>query len=385
MKSTVLQPGARHAYLQSRFLYRAGILQRLYTDFALADHWLAQSLARVAPRQSWRSKITRRTVAEIPQSKIRLFPGAARQSRVGRPDPWPISARDLSQTDVYFTQYYSGGHGLRERVKPGAKIVADVFTVPSTHKIVNAECERFPQWGERPWDETLNAQYESFTRDMLEDCDALFCPAPWVIEDVASYGEQYRAKCMLVPYGSSLIFPSKPSPVPRRVLFAGTITLRKGPQYVKQAAEMLPHYTFVFAGSISEAAARQLDGNNVELLGHISKARMAEEYANADVFVLPSLAEGSAGVVLEAMSAGLPVVATRNAGVDFEDGEAGIYVLNSDGSAIAAALLAICEDRDRRDTMSQAAFVRSGTYGNDAWEECFTSAIRRVHEGLAAQ
>nr|WP_298931691.1 glycosyltransferase family 4 protein [uncultured Erythrobacter sp.] len=297
--------------------------------------------------------------------------------------PWPISTKDLAETDVYFTQYYSGGHGLRERARDGSKIVSDVFTVPSTHMIVNAECERFPEWGERAWDDGLNSQYESFTVDMLEDCDALFCPAQSVIDDVASYGSQYREKCMLVPYGSSLAFPSKVLPTPRRILFAGTVTLRKGPQYVKEAAELLAGsgFTFVFAGSVSNAAAAQLQGANIELLGHVSKKQMASEYSRADVFVLPSLAEGSAGVVLEAMSAGLPVVVTKNAGVDFADGDAGIYVPECDGSAIAAALEKICNDRDYRKVMSDAALKRAGEYDNAAWESRFVESIKRVHSG----
>ncbi|MCK0129804.1 glycosyltransferase family 4 protein [Erythrobacter sp. F6033] len=360
------------------------MLQRIYTDFAMADHAVSKALAKFTPKQSLRAKLSRRTIAEIPQSKISLFTKAARQNRIGRPDPWPVSAKDLAETDVYFTQYYSGGHGLRERAKSGSKIVSDVFTVPSTHKIVNAECERFPEWGERAWDDALNAQYERFTLDMLEDCDGLFCPAQSVIDDVGGYGSQYREKCMLVPYGSSLSFPSKVLPTPRRVLFAGTITLRKGPQYVKQAADLLAKagFTFVFAGGISDTAAAQLEGDNIELLGHVSKEQMATEYSRADVFVLPSLAEGSAGVVLEAMSAGLPVVATRKAGVDFADGEAGIYVPECDGGAIAAALEKICNDRDRRSMMSNAALERAGEYDNAAWEQCFVDSIKRVHAGL---
>lgn len=385
MKVTVFQPGARHNYLQSRFLYRAGALQRLYTDFALADHGGARILSTLAPTAALRGKFARRTVAEIPQSKIRLFPASARHNREGRPEDWPVTRADLEQTSVHFTQYYAGGHGLRERASPAAKIVSDVFIIPSAHKIVNEECHLFPEWGEVAFDEVLNDRYESFTRDMLEDCDALFCPAQSVIDDVAGYGEAYRDKCLLVPYGSSLTFPSPTYPEPRRVLFAGEVSLRKGPQYVKRAAELLASrgegYTFVFAGHFDEAAARQLEGDNIELLGHISKDRMMAEYARADVFVLPSLAEGSAGVVLEAMSAGLPVVVTRNAGVDFTDGEAGIYVPLRDGEAIASALETICEDRERRAAMSRAALSRSQAYGHSAWESLFVRSLEAVHQG----
>ncbi len=385
LKVTVFQPGARHNYLQSRFLHRAGALQRLYTDFALADHIGAKLLRALAPTAALRGKFARRTVAEIPQSKIRLFPPSARHNRDGRPEDWPVTRADLEQTSVHFTQYYAGGHGLRDRASPEAKIVSDVFIIPSAHKIVNEECHLFPQWGEAAFDDVLNDRYESFTHDMLEDCDALFCPAQSVIDDVAAYGEAYRDKCLLVPYGSSLTFPAATQAEPRRILFAGSVSLRKGPQYVKRAAELLATrnegYTFVFAGDIGEEAASQLEGDNVELLGHISKDRMIAEYSRADVFVLPSLAEGSAGVVLEAMSAGLPVVVTRNAGVDFTDGEAGIYVDLRDGEAIASALETICEDRERRAEMSEAAKRRSQAYGHSEWESLFVRSLEGVHRG----
>lgn len=382
MKVTVLQPGARHNYSQSRFLHQCGSLQRLYTDFALGDGPLSRLVRNLIPSAQRRAKFSRRIAAGLPQSRIRLFPASARQNRVGRPANWPILHRDLAETDVFFTQYYAGGHGLRPRIRPDAKIVADVFTVPSTHKIVNAECARFPEWDERPFDEALSARYEQFTRDMLDDCDALFCPAQSVIGDIASYGPQYAAKCILVPYGSSLSFPHAVEPEPRRILFAGSLTLRKGPQYVKMAADLLartePGFTFVFAGSVSDVARRQLEGPNVEILGHLSKERMVEEFSRADVFILPSLAEGSAGVVLEAMSAGLPVVVSRGAGVDFDDGGPGAYVPDRDPDAIAEALVRICGDRTLREHMSRAAQTRAGAYDNAVWAQHFVGALRAV-------
>jgi len=327
--------------------------------------------------------VRRRTVAELPGQLINLYPFSAWENREGRPPDWPITRSDLSATDIFFTQYYAGGHGLRSRIASSAKIVSDVFIVPSAHKLVNEECDRFPGWKERRLDIEKSAQYEDFTLDMLEDCDALFCPANAVVDDVAEYGEQYRAKCHVVPYSSSLHTRVEPRTQPRRVLFAGTMTLRKGPQYLKMAADLLraqgEDFTFVFAGGISDDARRQLEGPGIEVLGHISKERLVNEYERGDVFVLPSIAEGSAGVVLEAMGAGLPVVVTRNAGVDFVDGESGIYVPVRDAGAIAEALVRICSDRSRRDAMSAAAIRRAHYYGHAEWEERFIEALQIVH------
>lgn len=381
LKVTLLQPGARHNYALIRHLHHADCLQRLYTDFALADSFVSRAATSLLPSR-FRDKARRRIAREIPAAKIRRLPEVRKQNRVGRPEPWRIDAVDLKATDIFYAQYYSGGHGLRERIRPDAKIVSDVFTLPSTHKIVNEECRRFPLWGESPFPPELSERYEVFTHDMLEDSDALFCPAPAVLEDVCSYDPSYRSKCVLVPYGSSLRVTDEVDPVEQRVLFAGTITVRKGPQYVKAAADRLlreaPGMRFVFAGSCSQAARTQLEGDNIEVLGHLSKLQMAEEFSKADVFVLPSLAEGSAGVVLEAMAAGVPVVVTRSAGVDFADGGPGYIVLERDVDALVDRIRTITGDRELRQAMSRAAKARSQEYDFQAWREHFVGSLRSL-------
>ncbi len=147
------------------------------------------------------------------------------------------------------------------------------------------------------------------------------------------------------------------------MLFAGSIQLRKGPQYLAQAAARIaridPSVSFVFAGGVTAAAAEQLRAPNIEVLGHISRDRMQAEFLRADILAFPSLAEGSAGVVLEAMSAGLPIVATREAGVDFRDGESGIMVPPTDVDALTDAIVAIISDRPRRDAMARSARGRN--------------------------
>ena len=100
------------------------------------------------------------------------------------------------------------------------------------------------------------------------------------------------------------------------------------------------------------------------------------EFGRADLFLFPSLAEGAAGAVLEAMASGLPIVGTRAGGVDFSDGESGIVVPPRDPNAIADAVVRICDDRALRDRMAQNVVREAEHYSLAAWETRFIGAIR---------
>jgi glycosyltransferase involved in cell wall biosynthesis len=71
-------------------------------------------------------------------------------------------------------------------------------------------------------------------------------------------------------------------------------------------------------------------------------------YRDADVAVLSSVSEGHPYALLEAMAAGVPVVATRVGGVPELVGEAGSLVPPRDPDALAAALLALLRDPELR-------------------------------------
>jgi glycosyltransferase involved in cell wall biosynthesis len=77
----------------------------------------------------------------------------------------------------------------------------------------------------------------------------------------------------------------------------------------------------------------------------------------ADVFALPSLREGLPLAVLEAMAAGVPVVASAVGGVPaaLADGAAGVLVPPGDPGALAAALARLLADPERRQTLRDAA------------------------------
>ena len=104
-------------------------------------------------------------------------------------------------------------------------------------------------------------------------------------------------------------------------------------------------------------AERGLDGK-VVLHGH--RDDLVEIMGAWDVFVLGSRHEGMPMVLLEAMSLGVPPVCTRVGGIAeiVEDGVSGALVAANDAPAMASALKALCDDREKREATGRAAARR---------------------------
>jgi glycosyltransferase involved in cell wall biosynthesis len=111
--------------------------------------------------------------------------------------------------------------------------------------------------------------------------------------------------------------------------------------------------------------------------------------AEADLFVLPSYAEGNSNAVLEAMSAGLPIVATRLAGTSLQVGREGARFLVPPGhrDALADALLELVEDERARRKLGEAmrerietefAIHRIATIYEQAYELMVSGPIEQI-------
>jgi glycosyltransferase involved in cell wall biosynthesis len=99
----------------------------------------------------------------------------------------------------------------------------------------------------------------------------------------------------------------------------------------------------------------------VSFKGHVAHSRLSDHYRNADVLINPSLSEAFGMSLVEAMAAGVPVVATRVGGVPevVEDGKTGLLVEPGDASALAGAILRLLTDDGLRRSMGEAARRRA--------------------------
>ncbi|GHT43332.1 glycosyl transferase [Bacteroidia bacterium] len=104
-----------------------------------------------------------------------------------------------------------------------------------------------------------------------------------------------------------------------KILFVGNSSLRKGIQDIAKIAEILKYENIEFriAGIMDNQIIKRFNIdklNNIIFLGSLNKEMLYKEYENADMLILPSYLEGSAMVILEALSFGLPVVTTKESG-----------------------------------------------------------------------
>lgn len=111
-------------------------------------------------------------------------------------------------------------------------------------------------------------------------------------------------------------------------------------------------------GQLEQQILRNALENHVRLLGQWDSVQ--DLLAAADIFVLPSRWEGLPMALLEAMMAGLPVIATRVEGVDevVEDGVHGLLAPLEDPLAMAEAILQLAGDQQARSRMGAAASLR---------------------------
>ena len=158
-------------------------------------------------------------------------------------------------------------------------------------------------------------------------------------------------------------YARKDIPPGKRLVFVGRLAAVKGVPVVLEALakvrETHPDASLTLVGDGSERpqieariAELGLD-DAVHLTGYLSQSGVAEELAGSDIFVLPSFAEGVPVVLMEAMATGLPVVATRIAGIPelVEHGVNGHVVAPGDAEALAGALSELLDDPEARAAM----------------------------------
>lgn len=374
--------GSRRGYELARMLQVRGALAALHTSSA----WLeGKQPGKIFRRLSGVSEgvVQRRTIRGIPEAKVRitflpemmdhilLWAGAGQESRF-RVSDWMLglSARNagLNNASIVLNTTGNGGAAyLRWAKRQGARVVSDIAITPLVYEILREECDRWYGW-EVPQGFQADADlYRSHIENLVSLSDLLLSPSSVVDDGLASVNGFNIDRLVRVPYGLGAFELQTGAPIPKRVLFAGQAGLRKGLPYLAEAARALRPlgYEFRVAGAAPDRIREKPECAALTFLGHLEPSKMKEEFKLADVFCLPSLAEGMASVTLEALANGLPCVVTRSAGSPVRNGHDGLIVPERNGLAVAEAIRAIAEDRLTRKLMSEAALSTAALHTLD--------------------
>jgi glycosyltransferase involved in cell wall biosynthesis len=400
MSYVVAQLGARMHYAVPRILHAADQLDHFFTDIS-ADKGLLRWCGRVPTRLQIDGlrRLAGRRPEGVPGHRITAFSQfglryAYRRRRARSPGDlmriflWAgrtfcrhVVRRGLGDARGVYVFNSAGLEVLQAARAAGRRTVVEQTIAPRRFEknLIDLEQESFPAWQEPVDSDATVAAFCSREEAEWRLADLILCGSPFVRDGIAECGGPIE-RCVVVPYGidGQLRLPPRTNHGgPLRVLTVGAVGLRKGSPYVLAAARALKGKAeFRMVGALEALpGAAALLNDAVEWTGPVPRPAMAAHFAWADVFLLPSLCEGSATVVYEALAASLPVVCTANTGSVVRDGIDGIIVPIRDSEAIVEALARLAGNLELRRSMAEEAGRRADSFNLAAYSRRLIGAL----------
>ncbi len=244
----------------------------------------------------------------------------------------------------YYNSFY------RKRI---LSVLPRIFQVPYVMQVVSGGFEQFV---------TEHPRNTSSVRKVLDRAAAVVTMSKSWANVIKKYTSNRR---MYTIYNTAAEKEFKKVGTPQRsnkvvVLFLGNLIPSKGlddllqaiPGVVTRSSNVLFRLCgYGDAERIRRIIAERGLENFVELLGKISDDEKYRQFLSADIYTLPSYFEGMPGSILEAMAAGLPVIATEVGGIPEQviDGETGYLIQPGDVSSLTERLVRLCVDAERRE------------------------------------
>lgn len=400
-----------------RHALRALVEAEMLAGFLTTIAWQPDNkLARFLP-VALRSQLARRGFQEIPDEFIQCRPWREAIRLLARRAGWNTLVRHergpFSDDAVYRALDYDAARLIARGSAPTAlytyedcalesfasaarRDIRRVYELPiahyrKAHQILNEERELKPAWAA-----TLIGLHDSAEKLERKDrelatAEAIIVPSRFVATSLQSYPGGLSSPVYVVPYGAPPAGPPRParrSKQPLRILFVGSLGQRKGIGYLLDATELLDRakipYTLTLLGGVV-AHIPELDRAIVRhrWIATAPNAEVLQLMRQHDVFVFPTLVEGRALVVLEAMSQGLPVITTTNSGNDdvVIDGTTGFIVPIRSAEAIARRLTQLAEDPDLVQAMSEAARQKAIEHSWDYYRSRFIETLQNFFAG----
>ena len=379
MQVTYTAPNRAHHYAYARALAEAGWLRAFVCGFS-----------RFSPRAAL-PEITGKLIRadhlqNIYLASLRLrMPAAVTDELAYWSKRWldRMSETPARESNVFL--YYSGA-GLRTATRLHGTGVARVVEAVNSHVLVQERIlrEEYGRLG-LPFRPFHPREVARRVRE-YETADAILCPSDFVRQTFEDEGFP-AARLFTVPYGMTLPtapLPKEPSEGIFRVLYVGQISVRKGLRYLFEAFAQLRHpkkELWIVGPMTRQTGLHDIaTPAGTRFLGILKGDALAQAYQSSTVFVLPTVEDGLGLVLGEAMSFGLPLIATTHSGGAnlFRDGAEGFIVPIRTPGAIAEKLQQLADDPTFLARMSAAAAARAKRLGG--WE----TAGKMLVDALAA-
>jgi glycosyltransferase involved in cell wall biosynthesis len=284
-----------------------------------------------------------------------------------------IVAKRLRDSPQTFTAVYAYEDGALETFRAAYELgIRRFYDLPiayweTSQRLLHEEAERLPAW-----EPTLGGTRDSAAKlsrktEEMGLAEVVICPSQFVANSLPEY-VRTKKQIIVAPFGSPPSSPIKdfvPSAGRKlRVLFAGSMSQRKGLGDLLAAVQILNRSDVELV--IMGAPQVPMDFYRNEFNEFIYEpgrphAQVLELMRSCDVFCLPSIVEGRALVMQEAMSQGLPLIITPNTGGEdlISEGVTGFLVPIRRPDKIAEKIAWFADNRVALPEMSRAAQVKA--------------------------
>jgi len=293
-----------------------------------------------------------------------------------RPKPPNVTRRLL--TDSWGNRGASLFHGLNQRL-PRRRFRRQVVTFHDLF-VLSGEYST-PDFRER---------FAAQAREAAAGADLIIAVSAFTAGQIEAYLKVPRERIRVVHHGvvqRAVVRRGLPDlPREKVVLCVGAIQRRKNQAALVRAFRaMPPDWTLVLAGSqgfeaenilgeiVSQVTAR------VRVTGYLSDDEIAAWYARASIFVFPSFDEGFGMPVLEAMAAGVPVIAGNCSALPEVCGGAALLVDPHSDEEIANAMLLLANDENCREQLLRKGSERAREF---TWDKTISATVAVYREAL---
>lgn len=331
--------------------------------------------------------------AEIVDQILRLFCRALgisthRVSSLGW-SLWGFQSRFfLKKADVFHCRSGAGqGGAIKKARRLGLKVLVDHSALHPAKSEQNLK-DDYARWGQ----EIAIAPNKGVWKNVLKDCrdaDVIMVNANHIRDSFVEFGFPFE-KLRVVYLGVREDFQSLKRDYHAdgtlKVLFTGAFTLLKGAEYMLQSLQILVArgvpVRYDIVGSVESPKTLLDKYKDLPIVYHgaVPQDELKSFLSDADLYLFPSLADGCAQSGMEALTAGLPVVATYQSGLPIVDGETGCVVPMKDAQAIADKIAWLRQNQEVREMLGRnaAEMMRE----NYTWEK-YAENVKRLYEELA--